>query len=330
VKPSPVDRLIESLLPAGRSAAEEFRIQIQKLLGTYEDTSQFNQIVADVSERAFRLEPMIAETMRLASLAAWTRGGRDAAKPLALKPVSPPPREPIFETTVDVDSLPPAVRLPKIEAAANYLQTRLDFTPGEFEELDEDAKQIGFTVARLASTDAVRAVRKALYEDITAGGTLRQFRENVSDAIEGSSLSDSQIEAIYRTHLGRAYSAGQRRVLGTPLVSDEFPYLMYVATHDSRVREEHIALESMGLNGTAVYRADDPFWDRYTPPWGWNCRCTSIPLSIEDAAEYGVREAIQWRDTGVPPSIPEWVTMPVFELPKGWVPVSARLEPAFR
>jgi SPP1 gp7 family putative phage head morphogenesis protein len=326
-----VDKLIESLLPAGRSAAEEFRIQIQRLLNSYTDLSDFNQIERDATIRAERLEPIIAETFRNAQLFAWLRGGRDAVKPLALSPVNPPPREPIFDRPVDSgDSVPPIVSLPKIEAAANYLQTRLDFTPDEFEELDEDAKQLGFTVAKLASTDAIRAVRHALYEDITEGGTLRDFRANVADALAGSSLSDSQVEAIYRTHVGRAYSAGQSRVLATPLVADEFPYRMYVATHDSRNRLEHLALETMGLNGTAIYRADDPFWDRFTPPWAWNCRCTSIPLSIEDAAEYGVREAIAWLRSAIAPTIPEWVAMPFFELPKGWVPVSGRLTPAFR
>jgi SPP1 gp7 family putative phage head morphogenesis protein len=326
---SSVDKLIESLLPAGRSAAEEFRIQIQRLLNSYSDLSQFSQIVYDVSDRAYRLEPLIAETMRNAQLLTWLRAGQQAAKPLALQPTKPPPREPIFDRADDDREPSPIVSLPKIEAAANYLHTRLDFTQDEFEQLDDEAKQVGFTVARLASTEAVRAVRDALFDDITEGGTLRDFRRNVAEAIADSSLADHHVEAIYRTHLGRAYSAGQRRVLSTQLVSDEFPYLMYVATHDSRVRPDHLALEKMGLNGTAVYRSDDPFWDKFTPPWGWNCRCSTIPLSIEDAAEYGVREAIAWRDSGLPPTIPEWVTMPLFELPKGWIPVSARITPAF-
>lgn len=323
---TPVDKLLKSLLPAGRSAAEEFRIQIQRLVNSYRDLSSFNQVVDDVQARAYRLEPLIAEEVRRSQLAAWTRAAKDVVQPLDLPPANLPPRLPTSNWPVlRGDDLPPTSKLPKIEAAADYLRTRIDFTPEEFEQLDADAKQVGFTVARVASTDAVAAVRKALFEDITEGGTLAEFRRNVSEALDGSSLSEPQVEAIYRTHVARAYSAGQKRVLGAKLVSDEFPYVLYSATHDSRVRPDHLAMESLGLNGTAVYRADDPIWDHFYPPWAWNCRCTAIPLSIEDAAEYGVQEAIDWRDSGVAPQFPQWVPSPPFKLPKGWVPISGRL-----
>lgn len=44
--------------------------------------------------------------------------------------------------------------------------------------------------------------------------------------------------------------------------------LQYRTAGDSHVREEHRALNGITLP------PDDPFWQKYYPPNGWNCRCT--------------------------------------------------------
>lgn len=51
---------------------------------------------------------------------------------------------------------------------------------------------------------------------------------------------------------------------------DVAPYLRYNTAEDDRVRPAHAA-----LNGV-VKRIDDPFWNTYYPPNGWNCRCDVI------------------------------------------------------
>lgn len=48
------------------------------------------------------------------------------------------------------------------------------------------------------------------------------------------------------------------------------PNLRYEAIMDERTRESH-----RNLNGT-VRPIDDPFWNTYFPPNGWNCRCEAI------------------------------------------------------
>ena len=48
--------------------------------------------------------------------------------------------------------------------------------------------------------------------------------------------------------------------------------LQYRTAGDDRVREEHAL-----LNGTTL-PASDPFWDRFLPPNGWNCRCTVVQV----------------------------------------------------
>ena len=49
-------------------------------------------------------------------------------------------------------------------------------------------------------------------------------------------------------------------------------YLQYRTAGDDRVRPEHAALEGVTLP------MDDPFWEEYYPPNGWNCRCTVVQV----------------------------------------------------
>lgn len=48
--------------------------------------------------------------------------------------------------------------------------------------------------------------------------------------------------------------------------------LQYRTANDGRVREEHALLHETTLP------ASDPFWDKYFPPNGWNCRCTVVQV----------------------------------------------------
>lgn len=48
--------------------------------------------------------------------------------------------------------------------------------------------------------------------------------------------------------------------------------LQYRTAADGLVREEHAALHNITLP------IDDPFWNSYFPPNGWNCRCTAVQV----------------------------------------------------
>lgn len=53
--------------------------------------------------------------------------------------------------------------------------------------------------------------------------------------------------------------------------ADSF-YLQYRTAADERVRESHAL-----LHGTTL-PVDDPFWQKFFPPNGWNCRCTVVQV----------------------------------------------------
>lgn len=115
-------------------------------------------------------------------------------------------------------------------------------------------------------------------------------------------------------------AAKRRSKLMDPMVSEGSPYLLWSATHDGRVRPDHLVMESRGQNGTAVYRLDDPIWRKYWPPIDFGCRCVLISLSIEDAARHGSHEATEWMRTGRSPMKPEWAKKPyLFKQSKIWL-----------
>lgn len=57
---------------------------------------------------------------------------------------------------------------------------------------------------------------------------------------------------------------------------DVLPSLKYRTVGDGRVRPDHRLLEGV------TYPVDDPFWNTYYPPNGWNCRCTVTSTPTEE------------------------------------------------
>lgn len=275
-----------------------------------------------------RLEPLLARALTDAQLLEYLEAARriaegtvpeaDAAE--APEPADAPPEPPAREA--DPGEPAPLVRYPQIERAAADLMARNVMLPGDFDKLTEEAKRNAFTVTRATTLDAVERVREAVRRDLEEGGTRREFGDRVEAALGSGALADHELDALYRTQTARAAAAGQRAVLDDPMVQDEFPYLLWSATHDGRAEPEHLAMEKAGLNGTAVYRADDPIFNTHFPPIRWRCRCVVIPLSVADAAEYGCAEARRWLETGEPPAQPEFVGEVPAQIPPGWVPVA--------
>jgi len=318
-----LDRIIDSLLPEGLRVIARLRrllLGAVKSTGGYDNSQQIlqnlNRILttnATYISQAFR-RPLIASWLSpVYDLSREAHADSDNIEPPTIKlstsPVGDPNREFLFHKQgidwLKERNVVPSWMLPRLDAAAKH-----------------NAEQI----AHATTQQTARKLADALSDSIRKGGTIRNFREAVGEAFDASPLSAPQLETLYRTNGGRAYSAGQQYVLSHPLVGSEFPYVLYSATHDSRVEHNHLMMESLGLDGTAVYRADDPVIRRFWPPWRWNCRCHVIPLSVGDAARHGCTEAKQWLLAGRPPTVPQFVKSPPFDLPKGWVPVNGRIQ----
>jgi SPP1 gp7 family putative phage head morphogenesis protein len=58
---------------------------------------------------------------------------------------------------------------------------------------------------------------------------------------------------------------------------DVAPFLKYQTAEDDHVRPEHAA-----VNGI-VKAKEDPWWDTWYPPNGWNCRCDAIEVTAPES-----------------------------------------------
>lgn len=119
-----------------------------------------------------------------------------------------------------------------------------------------------------------------LEESIRLGEGRDDWRDRAKAIIDTRAGFD---ETIARTTMHRAYIQGQREILQQPVITDLFPYRQYFATMDNRVRPEHAAMNRK------VYHKDSPLASETAALLGdFNCRCSEIPLTEEDALRIGV------------------------------------------
>jgi SPP1 gp7 family putative phage head morphogenesis protein len=258
-------------------------------------------------------EPIFAEHLTQSDLAAWLAGYHwtslqfpfwlNRAFVIVDEGPPKPPRGTLKWPWPDDE---PVVRFPLIEKAAESLADRGILTKDQFDAATSEVKQRSFTIAGEQTTDTLVKIRDALATEVKEGASLKGFQEKFAQIVDASPIGPAHLENVYRTNVQSSFRDGRETLASDPIVSDVFPYQEYFAIHDSRVRPNHLALEKLGLNGTGIYRRDDPFWDMWTPPNGYQCRCGISLLTVADAAKKGVREAIDWFESGTRPAVPEW------------------------
>lgn len=207
-------------------------------------------------------------------------------------PPAVPPLPPIVAASAPDDE--PEADFPILEDALQTLRAAPINVGRTFRETAERARAGAFAVTGDLAAEAVETLRTRLTEVLDRGGTEDDFAAAVKSLAEEGPLSEARLKQIFRTNVSTALSNGQHAAANSYLVADAFPYRRYFATTDARVRPEHIALEHLGLNSTSVYRADDPVWIEFEPPFDFGCRCHWTPYTVEMAATAGVQEAKDW------------------------------------
>lgn len=329
--PSPLDRILAATIPAGLAVSLAVRRSILRAIRANRWGTP-NAVLAAVRDALQKSLPLLADSFRDSLIASWigaahlTAEDALAEEPEAWKPVKGVFFDDPLPIAAPASPNPPVleqVHLEFTDRGFDWLQSRKLVTSSHFRELDRAARYQAEVIAHATSDETAAKLATAMQESLKeSGGTLAKFQKKATEALSDTPLADWQTETLYRTNGGRAYAAGQQYALSQPLVGSGFPYVLYSATHDARTRPDHLMMEKLGLDGTAVYRADDPVIRRFWCPWSWNCRCVCIPIDLRTAASYGVREAKLWIETGRPPAMPEYVAFPPFDLPPGWVPVN--------
>ena len=158
------------------------------------------------------------------------------------------------------------------------LQNRVSIPKYYFEQLPQDVRSLAFTISGLETARHIDLIKRSLDNAIEQGYSFLEWKNRL-DTLTLKILSEARLETVYRTNTATVYNQSARY---NAITSDVTPYLMYTAVNDERTRPEHAALDE------TIKRADSKFWDQYTPPLGYNCRCGTIPLSGEEAQEYGI------------------------------------------
>ena len=286
---------------------DRYRLQLARLL----NTTQLASLLEGAREVAEKVPPLgtvpieglpIAEQERIA----------------VTLPTTPPPTPPFTPPKPPADS-PEGIHYPTIDEAVKHLAEKNVLTRPQYDALDAAARAKAFTVANVAAEETLTKIRDSLAENVKEGADYETWKGKVlQDVDEGTFMSDAHSEVIFRTNVQSAFSDGQMSVLSHPLVRSGFPYSAYDAIHDDRVRENHLALEKLGIGGTNIYRTDDPVFQMFRPPWDYNDRCGWTPLTVRQASERGVEEAKEWMETGVEPADKSFVPMPPFQPPEGF------------
>lgn len=121
-------------------------------------------------------------------------------------------------------------------------------------------------------------LRKTMIGLISEGAHVSEGIDVLNDKFDALGLTpmrDYQLETIFRTQSQLAYGAGRWMGDQDPDLKGAIWGYQYSAVGDARTRPTHAALDGVTLPKT------DPFWSKFWPPNGWNCRCTVIPLYDE-------------------------------------------------
>jgi len=308
-----MDSVVGTSLLGAVGLAEAFLDQIA-MNATGDDVWSRNAALEAIRAGVQAFEPLLAAHLSDAVLAGWITGYDNVASQfppwlqqeftdsIRRRPPVDPPEFNLF----GMFDREPKLRLINVENAAKRLMEKGILTRPEFDSATEQAQRQAFTIAGGLGADTIDRMRFMLNTELNEGPSLKGFTNRITEMLDTSPIGPGHLENVYRTNLQAAYRDGRETLRSDPVVAATFPYQAYIAVHDARARHEHRELEKFGLNGTNIYRSDDPFWDYFTPPWDYNCRCGVQMLTLEQAAARGVKEAQEWLRTGRAPINPQF------------------------
>lgn len=177
---------------------------------------------------------------------------------------------------------------PILQNAIDWLRSQNIFTESQIQSIVRKVN-IDAGAATSAFIDGIeQRINDAIQEALKEGDSRTAWRDRLKEIVD---VSDSEAEAIGRTYTHRAQNAGLREVMDSEAVGEVFPYFLYQATRDNRTRPTHRAMDDK------VAHKDSPLAAQMQALIEeWNCRCTLVPLTKEDAKTLGIDD-----NRGAPP-----------------------------
>ncbi len=197
---------------------------------------------------------------------------------LSSQPAGHGPTKPVPAKLMALDLS--AFDFPWLKSAVHFLNSKQLLSDEDFALLDQDERAKALSVPGVDEKDILQDVQLALASSVQSGEALDKFRVRIDKII---SLPKAQTETLFRTQTKQAFIAGQERALANPVVAEEFPYVEYMATEDSRVRDSH-----WELDGQVVRRGSPEHQLFLRALSDYNCRCTIRPITAKEAEQRGI------------------------------------------
>lgn len=159
-------------------------------------------------------------------------------------------------------------------------------TPAAFASLSDTQRTRAFSVSRFTTLQAVQVIHETHEQALREGWALGEFAAAYEAAIASHGMAPStpwHVENVFRTNQLTAANAGRWTQQQDPETRAARPYLRYDAVDDGRTRPAHAAMDGR------VYSADDPIWQVWYPPNGFQCRCGVVSATAAEVAAEGLR-----------------------------------------
>lgn len=174
------------------------------------------------------------------------------------------------------------------EAVSFFLNKR-PLPSNRWSDLQRNEHDHAFVVAGMTNMSMVEDMQKLVAKQLRDGISYNEFKAHFKDFVQHTGWlegkSDKYIawrsKLIFETNLSMSYAAGREIQAREPAYKKAFPYREYRHSGAENYRPEHKAWDKK------VLRADDPFWKTHTPPNGWHCKCTWLPVSERELKRMG-------------------------------------------
>jgi SPP1 gp7 family putative phage head morphogenesis protein len=165
------------------------------------------------------------------------------------------------------------------DAIVQFMTTRFKIAPDTITEIKARFSRDAVDVLRGATNHVNEKLRVAVSEAIEENLAVKETAKRLQQALASAGVGPASphlIETLARTQLNSAYSAGRWQMLQDPIVNELLWGFEYATVGDTRVRDSHAPMDT-------VRRAkNDPIWHQWWPPNGFNCRCTTLEIFLDD------------------------------------------------
>jgi len=172
-----------------------------------------------------------------------------------------------------------AARGTAYESALEVMRRRLALTPAQLAAVVEATSREAAMLVGDIGGALERKVAEAIEQSTREGLHVRAGTALVREAFDDAGVTPRNsytLEAIYRTHTGQAYEAGQWETLKDPDVAALIWGFEYASVIDGQETPICAQLDGMRL------RKENPAWERLRPLNHWGCRSSLLKILFGD------------------------------------------------